>query len=228
MTSPPTSFVQPFHFTQQQPLAETVERDHHKEVLYAYGEYAIFVLLWHPDDFDAGLVERCPTCFTSYGRAAEAYGQSAKNLCEDCFGTTFEGGFRAKIIRPAIFTDHQNDNVESARGSLDTDSVTMETTSDFTLQRGDWVIRSDNDRFAAQAMSNSVIRSGFGEPTDDRAVGSTATSLRLQDDKVSAAYLVPPTDPDDVYAILHNPPGTHTPRDFSTVEVIRGPLIVGT
>lgn len=219
-------YAQPFHFTQKQPVAEAIEQAHHKEALYTYGEYAMFVLLWTPNDFDAGLVGRCPTCFTAYDRAAKAYGQSSKNLCPDCFGTTYEGGYRAKIIRPALFTDSNSDNIESARGSLVTDSITMETTADFSLQRRDWVVRSNNNRYAAQNMSNTAIRSGFGEPSDERAVGGTATSLRLQDPQVSAAYLVPPVSDQDIAALLNMPVGTHLPPDLASREVIRGPLLL--
>ena len=221
----PEVMAQPFHFTQQQPVAEGIEQTHHTEALYTFGEYAMFVLLWHPEDFDRGLVGRCPVCFTAYGREAEAYGQGAKNLCPACYGTSFENGYRAKIIRPALFTDHDRDNVESRRGSLSTDTVTLETTVDFAMNRGDWVVRANNQRFAAQVMNATVIRSGFGMPADSRSVGAAAVSLHLEDRKSSPAYLVQPTLDSAVRTLLSLPVATHLPPDLAAFEVLHGNLL---
>ena len=39
-----------------------IQRMRHDGALYAYGEYAVFVLMWDPIDFDNGLVEGYAWC----------------------------------------------------------------------------------------------------------------------------------------------------------------------
>jgi Zn-finger nucleic acid-binding protein len=217
--------AQPFHFTNRQPFAEATIRRHHHETLYAYGEYAIFVALWHAEDFDLGLVGRCPVCYAS-SRVAQAYGQGERNRCPSCFGTTFEGGYRLKVIRPAIFTDRVTDTADTPRGSVMTDQVTIETTEDFTFRHGDYVIRRGNIRYSTEEKGIVVVRSGFGEPQDPDSIAGTISSARLEDRVTSPAYLVPPTSPADVEAILNRPVREHLPPDLSVFEDIRGPVFV--
>jgi hypothetical protein len=98
---------------ERQDWAIDQERQRHNEAMYWTGEPALFVLMWRVEDFEAGWVTRCPRCLRPDGsvdsRIAQVYNQPQTRNCDWCFGTTFYGGVRAKIIRPAIFTDADED-----------------------------------------------------------------------------------------------------------------------
>src|SRR5258708_66990 len=82
------------------------ERMRHNQALYAYGEYAMFALMWTIRDLEHGRVQRCSRCFEDVGlndRIADTYKQANLRLCPVCFGTSFEGGYRALIIRPSLW-----------------------------------------------------------------------------------------------------------------------------
>jgi hypothetical protein len=107
MTTPPVGLSNsPFYLRPHQNWAIEQERYRHNQALYSVGEMVMFVLMWHVEDHLKGYVRRCPRCFNGDdARAAKVYEQSTVNKCPMCYGTTFEGGVRAKIIRPAIITD---------------------------------------------------------------------------------------------------------------------------
>ena len=54
--------AQPFYVRQTQDWAITAEHQRHDQVLFSLGEYAMFTLLWHLQDFEDGLVGRCAVC----------------------------------------------------------------------------------------------------------------------------------------------------------------------
>lgn len=223
------SNVTPFHLTKQQGWAEDQARQHHEEALYAYGEYAMYFLMWHILDFERGLVGKCTECVLGAGRAAEAYGQGDKRKCPVCFGTTFEGGYRARLIRPSLFTDMNPDTTDEApRGGVTADSVTIETTSDFTMHHGDYVVRYGNRRYQTEEKAIVVVRSGFDFPGAERSIAGAISSARLEDEKASVAYIIPPTDTDEINLILRGPDVTtaHLPPEMAAYEDIRGPLYV--
>ena len=55
------------HLPDPQAYAIDQERARHDSALYSFGEYAMFVLMWNIIDHEAGLVDRCPTCYEAYG-----------------------------------------------------------------------------------------------------------------------------------------------------------------
>jgi hypothetical protein len=223
-TYPAEVRVVPFWEYPDQPTAEQVVQRQHSDALWAMGEAVMFVLWWGVRDFDAGLVERCALCWTG-SRHAEAWGQPERGNCPDCFGTGFEGGFRAKVIRPAILSDRTTDENYTSRGQLLTDAITAETTTDIYVRHGDVLIRSDNSRYSCSEMDQVVIRSGFAVADTEGTVSGTIQSAnRLPRD--DSGYLVPPLHDDQVSAILRTPfVGRHTPPDVTAYEVVRGPLI---
>lgn len=201
LPSPARKTSQPIRPWEYQTWASDVVETSHNEALFAFGELAIFTLLWRPFDFDAGLVARCSRCFGgTASRHAAAFGQPTQNECPVCFGTTFEGGVRAQILRPTIFADRNDETRDEARGTVTSDTLQMETTADFTMNKGDVVIRFDNTRWQAEAKGENVIRDGFG-PVQTKDGFSGLTTIRL-DDPTTVSYLIPPTDPDFIKTLL--------------------------
>jgi hypothetical protein len=218
--------VQPYHLQAQQDFAIEQERKRHAEALWQVGEYCVFFLMWHLLDFQQGLVTRCSRCWVGTGldaRIAAVYEQPKNQKCPVCFGTTFEGGYRARIVRPAIFADTDIDERVEKRGEVHPDNASVETTWDFRIRPGDFVIRADNSRWRMRVPSRTTLRSGFGFP------GQTDTSLTYarivaeREEPTTMVYLLPPTDAEEIRNILSQP--ARSPLDFRAFEVLRGPLI---
>ena len=182
--------------------------------------------MWTIEDFEASLVARCPTCFTNYGSIADVYAQSSKARCPDCYGTTFEGGFRAKIVRPSIWEANEVDYRDDERGKKQTAQASVQSSSDFRLRTGDFIFRGDGSRWQMRTISTDHLRTGFYTPvTNPKAqIGYNFGICNREDDSGSVAAIVPPTSA-ELITIL-NVPGSRAPVDFSSVEVIRGPLLV--
>lgn len=211
------------HLPDPQGFAVDQERQRHEQALYRFGEYAMFVLMWNLLDHERGLVARCPTCYESYGKTAEAYGQSAVQDCPDCFGTTFEGGYKARIVRPALWDFNEEDYREAVRGLTVVATATIQSTSDFRLRTGDHVFRADGTRWLMRTVSTNHLRTGFEMPNRDRtALGYNYGQVNRQDE-TSVAFLIPP-DAATLTSAL-DIPGTRYPADFSAIEDVRGPLL---
>lgn len=218
--------VQPYHIRQTQIYAIEQERQRHADALWAVGEYSIFILLWHVLDFEQGLVERCSRCWESSAldaRIAAAYEQPKDQLCPVCFGTTFEGGYRARIIRPAIFADTDQDERQDKRGEVHPDNVSVETTWDFRIRTGDFVIRADNSRWRMRVPSRTTLRTGFGFPGQMETSLTYARITAEYEESTTVAYKIPPVDSEGVRNTLTLP--GRTPLDYTVFEEIRGPLI---
>ena len=223
--------VTPYYIRERQDWAIEQERRNHAEALYNTGEWAMFFLMWHVTDFYTGLVQRCSVCYNTgdsiQDRISAAYNQPRKTKCPSCFGTTFEGGYRAKIIRPAIFVDTDETEREDKRGTVTPDDVDVETVWGFHSRAGDYVIRKDNTRWRLSDPTRETLRTGFNFP------GQFDTSLayyRIRaayEEPGTVAYTLPPTNRDQIGSILSRAeryPGEKF-GDFSIYEEIRGPLI---
>lgn len=200
------------------------ERLRHNEALYWVGEWAIFFLMWTEIDFADDLVGRCQRCYSDTGgvgqRIAEVYSQPTINKCPDCFGTTFEGGFRARIVRPAIFADADETERQASRGTMHPVSTTVESTTDFRMREGDFTIRADNTRWRTSTPQRVMLRTGFGHP-DQRGSSITYNSAPVKlEDHTSVAYLLPAPNVGPLLRVQ-----SHVPMDFSTFELLRGPLL---
>lgn len=246
VAAPPASRALPFWQRQPERWAEAEVRDSHHEALMLLGEYAMFVLMWHPADEAAGLVERCSRCYagTAMARAGAVYRQPSQAKCPVCYGTTFEGGYRARIIRPSLWSDSGTDTVRHPRGEVRTDSMTVETTEDFVLRHGDYAFRADGTRHQALELTGAWVRTGMAQPGLDRSVGGAIAQVRMED-PTSVAYTIPPTSTADLVEALALPARMHLPPDLSArggyadvyrdlyayyeragLEDVRGPLLV--
>lgn len=208
------------------PMSYAVQQevDRHDQALWTHGELAMFVLLWTIFDYEAGLVAHCSTCYVAYGRSAEAYGQPAKRDCPDCYGTTFEGGYKAKIVRPAIWTDQSEEALTiGPRGQSLADAESVQSTADFKPMNGDYVFRADGTRWEIREVTSGTLHTGFEFTSATSQSVGFAMGRVVREDESSVAYLIPP-DPVTLRAILTTPMGTRYPPDTTAVDEIRGPL----
>lgn len=186
---PNTSRRLPWWMQQDQWYAEAHVAASHVDALYRFGEYVMFVLLWAAEDYERGLVGKCP-CIAG-DRIAQAYDQPSPFECPMCFGTTFQGGWRAKIIRPAILTDRNTETSETRRGEVTQDAVSIETTNDFFARRGDYMFRADGNRYQLDQMETITVRSGMQMPTQGQTIGGMISGARMEDIN-SVAHKIPP------------------------------------
>lgn len=213
------SSMQPYYVREPERYAVDQERQRHLQALYTVGEWTMFTLMWHLEDFQNGLVARCTVC---YNRASQAYKQPERNKCPSCFGTTFDGGFKAIIVRPAIFGDTDEDTKYQARGVVDSDDLDMESTPDFRVRTGDYCFRSTGHRFYLRVPDRVTLRTGFGTPYQrSMAIGYNHARASLEDAS-TVAYLIPPSQ-DDLIQILGV--AVTEPVSFGAYEIIRAPLI---
>lgn len=227
LPSLPGDEPQPYYVRDTQPWAVEQERQRHNQAMLTVGEYAMFALMWHLQDFEAGLVTRCSTCSGTPGSKQaiimDAYQQPEKNRCPDCFGTTFEGGYRALIVRPSIFSDTDESEALQARGLVNPTDINVESTTDFRVRNNDYVFRSDGDRFQLGVPARIQLRTGFATPhQSDSAIGYNHARASYEDPNASVAYDIGPSRV-GLKNILSR--GRFFPEDFSDVEVLRGPLI---
>jgi hypothetical protein len=216
--------TQPHWLPDPQNYAVEQERQRHLDALFSFGEFAVIVLMWRIQDFEEGLVRRCPTCYLAEGKIAEAYGQGARRKCPDCFGSTFEGGYRARIIRPSMWDHDVTDQHEAPRGDTFVDAARMQTTGDFSMNTDDYAFRADGTRWQLRVSDWDLLRTGFQMPSVTSTMLGWNTTTASLEDASSVAYLIPPT-PADLAALLVVSNGLRFPPDFSADEDIRGPLL---
>lgn len=216
--------VMPYWSRARQDWAIEQERNRHNEALWQLGELAYFALMWKLEDFEAGLVTRCQTCYISQGKIAAAYGQGDQYKCPDCFGTTFEGGFKAIIVRPALFGDTDKDLKAHSRGQVNADEVDIESTSDFRIRTGDYCFRETGDRFYLRVPTRVTLRTGFGTPWMTTAAITYSHARAVIEDPSNVSYIIPPNNA-TVLATLSAASQSRWPIDMSAYETIRAPLI---
>lgn len=223
----PTTPKDPYQLRDPQDWAVDQERQHHNEALYCAGEYAFFVLMWGVREFEQGRVERCSRC---YGGNVDAgivsvYNQASQARCPICFGTTFEGGWRARIVRPSLwdFSEDDEPRGQRRRGLAIQARAAVQSTSDFQVRTGDYILRGDGTRWQITSLLASHLRTGFETPLSTRAIVAFNYGEAVREDEASVAYDLPPTT-NDLRDIL-DMPHPHTPIDFSSFEEIRAPLL---
>src|ERR1700743_110146 len=170
--APSPNSTDPLYLRQTQNWAIEQERNRHSEALYYLGEYAFIALMWHTVDFELGLVGRCQTCFDTgnniQDRITAVYKQPTKFLCPDCFGTTYEGGYRALLVRQFIFTDADESEKQDKRGSVHPMTLTAESTWDFRSYEGDYVFGQDGYRYRVTMQpQRTMLRTGFAHPAQE-------------------------------------------------------------
>lgn len=223
---PPVRQHDHYYLRERQNWATEQERMRHNEALYHIGEWIMLILIWDQLDFRAGLVGRCSRCTGSTGsktaRISAVYEQPRQNECPVCFGTTFEGGYRARIIRPGMITDVEETEKQGKRGSEHPAQVSVQTTSDFRSRPGDFMIRADGSRWRLSEAQRLQVRTGHLHPS---AIDEgTSYMLRASAEETgSVAWTLPP-DTITARAVLSRPMQLPGQFDWAAYEQIRGPL----
>lgn len=213
--------TQPFVIRDQQNWAEVSERRSQTEAMFRYGEYTMFVLMWNLQDLLDGLVGRCQRCYLAYGKVADAYGQAAQSNCPDCFGTTFEGGYRARVVRPAVWEDTNEDFKPGQRGEIVSNNTTVQTTPDIRIRTDDYVFRADGTRWEARNPSGQSVRTGFGFDAQDRQIANVPFRVD-QLSSTDTGFIIPPLN-DVLLPYLQR--SARYPIDFSLIEDVRSYLL---
>lgn len=212
------------------------ERMHHNEAVYAYGEYSFFILFWGIDDLRDGRVVRCPHCYPSgiSTDIASAYNQPVQALCEYCYGTTYWSptaahlnGLKARIVRPCQWNTTDETwkwGAGGKSGKVAEVGTQVQSISDFRMRTGDFVFRADKTRWRVQSRKTDIMISGFQAADDINAmIGYNHMDIKAEDPS-SVAFVVPP-DTDTAAQVLNISTVPNYPMDFSSWEVINGPLI---
>lgn len=201
--------------------------DSHEQAIYSFGEYAIFLLRWSIDDHEAGLVERCHRCFAN--PMFDTYKQSQDARCLSCWGTTFEGGIKARLVRPSIWVYGEDDHItaeqRASRGEVVlNNNAQVQVPSQFLLHHGDFIIKADNSRWQVKGANPSRLQTGFQvNESPTQSLGFIHNQVAREDES-SVAYLIPPASGEDVRALL-DIPYVRTPQDFSDAEFVNGPIL---
>lgn len=215
---------QPFYIRTPKPWAVDQENYRHDQAMYAIGEPAMFVLMWKVEDHRLGYVRRCPRCYDNsdakLAQASAAYNQPTQNKCPMCYGTTFEGGVRGRVVRPSIFTDTDDQEVVAERGVKYPQTLSVESTSDFRYRAGDYVFRTDGSRWQLSSPQRIQVRTGFAHPTQQTDSIGYATTIATLEDKTSVAWMIPPSEDDLKQALF---PQERYP--VFQVDQTQGPLI---
>lgn len=209
----------PIWMPDPQAYAIDQERYRHDEALAFFGEYSMFVLLWNINDFNNGLVDRCPDCFISYGKIAETYGQASKERCETCYGTTFDGGYRAKIVRLSIWDFNEEYEAERAKGEVTLQKASVQSESNFRLRAGDFILRADGTRWRVGTIGTNHLRTGFDLPTSSGTPVNYNFGEVIREVDNSVAHMIEPAD----LSVL-DVPFQRYPQDWTAIEDIVGYL----
>ena len=221
-----------FHLPPRQPYAVTTARRSHTEVLYTYGELAMFVLMWNKEDFDYGRVGRCLRCQARTGSGSaekdalifETFAQPPEGTCPDCYGTTFEGGWKAKVIRPSIWNYSEEIWKQGKGGYVTSNDGSVQTTSDFYMADSDYIFRADGTRWMVAGGATDRINDGFGMNTRSESNLGYSYAKVVREDHSDPSYSIPPTTPTELREILER--GRHFAPNFSSIDEIRGPILI--
>lgn len=212
------------HLLQQQPWVIEQERARHEEVLFLHGEYSLIILMWDLADQQRGYISRCTACYASLGKISDAYGQPSDSRCPDCYGTTWEGGWKARILRPTLWDFTDSDETLGRRGEGVSQSASVQFPWDFHVGLVSYVVRSDGSRWkVVDQPQGSYIRAGFGQPTQPISNVALSASRVIREDPNSIAYDIPPDNA--LLLPMLQDLTRHYPVDTSDIEVIRAPLL---
>lgn len=159
------------------------------EYLQWYGEQCVLRLLWRWTDHEAGLVDICQNCQDTPApqlpnadirrRVSSVYKQSGNVWCNQCYGTTFVGGFKPVLYH--IFMAAED--TPEVRRRLDTGNFWQENpqvqfsahpeirTGDLIIRITDWDARNQvplqaGTRYTAGATRPQTLRTGPGSSLD--------------------------------------------------------------
>ena len=170
------------------------ERFRETDALYRIGEWATFVAMWKVEDFNSGLVQRCPTCVVGTTVIDNTYNQPTFDRCPTCYGALYagpHGGVKSLQIRPSIWQFGEKDLQWLPRGETEVQNATVTSTYDVRLWKRDYIIRGDGLRFGVNSVSGVHLSSGFGVQAHTQTAITYTYGIQKEHES-SPAYLIPP------------------------------------
>ena len=151
-----------------------------------YGEMTAFIQWWHVDDFMDGLVVRCTRCFPwqdrTERRIVEAFEQASQTKCPVCYGTTFEGGYKAIVYAPAIWSPGpESSDAIGRHGDHYVRGAQVQPSSIVKLRDGDTAVRLDGTRWRLASPLEGELSTGFGFHGELNEQMRSAITANIQD-----------------------------------------------
>lgn len=157
--------------------------------------------MWDLDDFYANRVDRCSRCQgtaneepSSAALIFESFKQPAEDHCPVCYGSTFEGGWRAQIVRPAIWNElgEEVDQIQP-RGEVHKQAAhSVESTWDFYMRDGDYIFRPDGSRWQVGSVMQTRLVAGFGYTSRAESQLGVNLATVTREEDTAVAFDIPP------------------------------------
>jgi len=179
-------------------FAEVDQQRFHSEALEWFGEKIIVRQLWRAEDARIGLVGYCQECQDSVdptnpnssvqSRVSQVYKQSGNSFCPNCFGTTFNGGFKPICYHLYMLAaDAAQIRANVSTGQYWRDNPTIQLSWFPELRTGDIVARVEEwedeiplaiaDIFQVSTVNVQTIRTGPGISYDTTKIVNQFTTL---------------------------------------------------
>jgi len=165
-------------------------------VLWRIGEPAFFLAMWSRTDYDAGRVDRCPTCL-GQNSVADAYDQASFANCPTCAGSGYagpHGGVKICWLRPGVWTWDEEQTSWGTDGTADRQAATVTTIGDVWCNRRDWVVRGDGSRYAVIGVAANHLTTGFATPSHVSSAITTVLTLEREPFSSASRFLDPSSD----------------------------------
>ena len=171
------------------------ERFRANEALWRFGELAALVSMWSLKDFQAGLVEACPTCNMSDLVISSVYQQPSYSKCPTCFGVKYagaHGGVKSFLMKPTLWTWGEENTFWDRRGEAERQEGTVTIPGTSYLQVRDFVFRGNGYRYQVLSWTGSHLASGFSSKAHTDTALTFVCQVAREDPATSAAYTIPP------------------------------------
>jgi len=183
---------------QREIWAEVDQQRFHSEALQWFGEQIIVRQLWRAEDAAIGLVDYCQQCQDSpnptnpsasvQSRVSSVYRQSGNSYCPNCFGTTFNGGFKTTCYHLFMLAaDTAQERANLSTGQFWRNNPTIQMSWFPEIRVGDLLVRVlswDGDtptalgeRFEVSTVNVQTVRTGPGISYDTSKIVNQFTSL---------------------------------------------------
>jgi hypothetical protein len=188
----------PLVVKQREIWAEIDQQRFHSETLEWYGEQCVVRQVWRAEDAVLGLVDYCQVCQDSPNpttpsasiqrRVSNVYRQTGNSYCYNCYGTTFNGGFKITnyhLYMLASDTPQLRQNLTTGQFWKENPSVQFAWYPEIRV--GDLVVRVNQwngdspaltgDRFIVSSVNVQTIRTGPGISYDTTKIVNQYTVL---------------------------------------------------
>lgn len=188
----------PLVVKQRDIFAEINQQRFHSETLEWFGEQCIVRQLWRAEDAALGLVDYCQVCQDSVNptnpnstvqrRVSNVYRQTGNSYCPNCYGTTFNGGFKPTnyhLYMLAADTPQVRSNLTTGQFWKENPNVQFAWYPEIRV--GDLVVRVNQwngdqpvltgERFEVSTVNVQTVRTGPGVGYDTTKIVNQYTTL---------------------------------------------------